>query len=56
MVKNLLLIVGSIAMVVMAIVIDARRNQNMQDYAIANNCTWQATGTAYGDDRDFICK
>lgn len=27
----------------------------MARYAQANNCTWSATGTFYGDSRDFIC-
>lgn len=26
------------------------------EYSKENSCTWQATGTVYGDNRDYICK
>ena len=32
------------------------REARMNEYARNNNCTWHYTGTAYGDDRDLICK
>lgn len=28
----------------------------MARYAQQNNCTWHATGTFYGDSRDYVCK
>lgn len=30
-------------------------NRRMERYAKVNSCKWYATGTWYGDDRDFIC-
>ena len=34
----------------------AQREQlQMERYAINNNCEWKATGTLYGDNRDYIC-
>lgn len=40
-----------------AIFIYAQKDkQQMESYAKVKNCTWYATGTMYGDDRDFICK
>lgn len=35
---------------------NAHKDAQMNAYAEANNCTWHATGTFYGDSRDFICK
>ena len=32
------------------------REMRMNEYARNNNCTWHYTGSAYGDDRDLICK
>lgn len=37
-------------------IIEDRRRVNYEAYAKANNCVWHATGTWYGDDRDFICR
>lgn len=33
-----------------------REALQMQQYATNNNCTWVATGTLYGDNRDYLCK
>lgn len=45
------------AAVVLAIMLAGKIDKAQMDaYAAANDCTWQATGTLYGDDRDFICK
>ena len=32
------------------------RQHSRDEYALRNNCEWRATGSFYGDDRDFICK
>lgn len=32
------------------------RQNSRNEYALRNNCKWYATGSFYGDDRDFICK
>ena len=37
------------------ILVSNHRNTRMERYAKANNCTWSATGSMYGDNRDFIC-
>ena len=37
------------------ILLSNHRNARMERYAKANSCTWNATGSMYGDDRDFIC-
>ena len=37
------------------ILVSNHRNARMERYAKANNCTWHATGSYYGDDRDFVC-
>jgi hypothetical protein len=35
--------------------ISRRRQANMDAYAKRNHCTWQATGSFYGDNRDQVC-
>lgn len=41
--------------VLLVVIVNQRRANNMANYAIANDCEWVATGSMYGDDRDFIC-
>lgn len=43
-------------MIALGIVVEGRREANRQSYAEAHNCTWQYTGTFYGDNRDSVCK
>lgn len=33
-----------------------REDAQMARYAQQNNCTWHATGSFYGDQRDYVCK
>lgn len=54
--KTKLLIALVIAMVAMCCAMDWKQAANRNAYAEANNCEWTSTGTAYGDDRDFVCK
>jgi hypothetical protein len=55
--KNILILIAIIIVAIVIFAFDgARKDCQMQDYAKANNCTWYATGSAYGDNRDFICK
>lgn len=55
--KTTAFFVGLIVAVMAVFVIDGIRiDARMDAYAKENNCTWYATGTWYGDDRDFICK
>jgi|LSQX01.1.fsa_nt_gb hypothetical protein len=46
----------TLAMVVLGIIKEDRRRVNREAYAKVYGCTWHATGTWYGDDRDFVCK
>lgn len=50
-----ILIVG---LVIVAAFIGARIKQvaDLAEYAKVNGCSWSATGTSYGDDRDWVCK
>lgn len=55
--KNL--IIGVLSFVIMLLLIvgkNIKSEYDMKLYAIKNNCTWSYQGTAYGDDRDFICR
>lgn len=36
--------------------IGQHEDAQMARYAQANNCTWYATGSFYGDQRDYVCK
>lgn len=45
-----------IAMFTFGVLIVRERDAQFEAYAEANNCKWIYQGTAYGDDRDFICK
>lgn len=54
--QTLFVILAIIAIIAGFIAIENHREANRAAYAKANNCTWEATGTWYGDDRDFICK
>lgn len=46
----------SIIIVVAGLILaQIHENRRMERYAKANNCKWYATGSYYGDDRDFIC-
>ena len=51
------IIIGGLILLAFAgiALIQDHRNRRMKEYAKVNNCTWHATGSMYGDDRDFIC-
>lgn len=54
--KNIVIVVMALIIgCLLVVILDQRRTNNMANYAIANNCEWVATGTMYGDDRDFLC-
>ena len=56
-IKNTLIIISLLGAVIALFAIsNAGQDRMMDAYARANNCTWYATGSAYGDNRDFICK
>lgn len=48
-----LVVLGLVALVV---IVNLKRAFDLHEYAIANDCTWTWQGTAYGDDRDYMCK
>ncbi len=45
-----------VAMLGISSALSNNQSATMQAYAIENDCTWSHTGTAYGDNRDYICK
>lgn len=56
-IKQTALVISLFVALLSIFIIDGARKDRMMDaYAKENNCTWYATGTWYGDDRDFICK
>ncbi len=44
------------AILLLGVMINRERDAQFERYALANDCEWEYQGTAYGDDRDFICK
>lgn len=56
--KKNLIIAGLILTIAVMLVAGAseKKANELHEYATANNCTWVYQGTAYGDDRDYICK
>lgn len=55
--KNLLIGLLTIAVVLLlGVVFNLKRAYSLREYAIANDCEWIYQNTAYGDDRDYICK
>lgn len=45
-----------VMLIMLGVIIGLKRTLRMTNYAMANDCTWHYQGTAYGDDRDYICK
>lgn len=54
--KIVIAIMVAVAVVMLGVIVNLKRAWDLHEYAMANNCTWTATGTAYGDDRDWVCK
>lgn len=46
----------AIAFVAVMFGMGQHEDAQMARYAQANNCTWHATGSFYGDQRDYVCK
>lgn len=42
--------------ILLGVVLNLKRAYGLREYAIANNCEWTYMNTAYGDDRDYVCK
>lgn len=55
--KNYLIVLLAIAVaLLLGVIVNLKRANNLREYEIANNCTWTWTGTATGTDADYICK
>lgn len=55
--KKLLIVLAlAIAGIAICGAVNYKRATDLQAYAEANDCQWSATGTMYGDDRDYICR
>lgn len=54
--KLIISIVAIVSLLATYIGVQVKRANDLHEYAIANNCTWKYQGTAYGDNRDYICK
>lgn len=56
-IKNVaIVILALIVVLLLGVILQLKRANNLREYALANNCEWVYQGTMYGDDRDFICK
>lgn len=56
-IKNIAIaILMLIVVLLLGVILNLKRANNLREYAIANNCEWVYQGTYYGDDRDYICR
>ena len=56
-IKNIVIAILTVAVVgLLGVIMNLKRAYSLREYAIANNCEWTYQNTAYGDDRDYICK
>lgn len=55
---NSILIIACIVITFTAVMFGMGQHEDAQmaRYAQANKCTWHATGSFYGDQRDYVCK
>lgn len=55
--KNIVIaVLSGIVIVMLGVIVNLKRAYDLRQYAIQNECSWVYQGTAYGDDRDYICK
>lgn len=45
-----------VVVLLLGVIVNLKRANDLRNYAIANDCSWTYQGTAYGDDRDYVCK
>ena len=50
-----ILIVGLIALATF-VGFRVKQAADLAEYADINGCSWSATGTSYGDNRDWVCR
>lgn len=56
-IKNIAIVILALAVaLLLGALMSLKRAYSLREYAIANNCRWIYQNTAYGDDRDYICK
>lgn len=56
-IKNIAIVVLAITVAaLLGAIVSLKRSADLQNYAVANNCTWTYQGTMYGDNRDYVCK
>ncbi len=55
--KNIVIVILIIIVAtLLGVIVNLKKAYDLRDYAITHNCTWTYQGTAYGDDRDYVCK
>lgn len=55
--KNIAIVILAAAVVILlGVIMNLKRAYSLREYSISNNCTWTYMNTAYGDDRDWVCK
>lgn len=56
-VKTVVIALLAMAIVfLLGVIVNLKRTYSLREYSITNNCSWVYQNTAYGDDRDYICK
>ena len=51
-----IMVLFAVVVILLGVIVNLKRSYDQEIYAIVNDCEWSATGTMYGDDRDFVCK
>lgn len=55
--KNIVIgVLVLIIVMMLGVIVNLKHTYDLEMYAATHNCEWTATGSFYGDDRDFICK
>lgn len=56
-VKSILIVVLAVAVVLLlGVILNLKTAYSLREYSITHDCVWTYQNTAYGDDRDWICK
>lgn len=54
--KVTIAIIAAIVVLTLGVLVNLKRANDLRKYAVANNCDWSWSGSAYGDDRDWVCR
>lgn len=49
-------VLAFVVLALLGVIVNLKKANDLHEYAVANKCEWVYQGTAYGDDRDYICK